>query len=457
MIQIIYICSWIIKDYRMFKRNIENKLQKWAINPYRKPLILRGARQVGKTTVVNRFAENFDNYLFVNLEKSSAKQLMESTDEVKKLLPLLFLYCNVIQKEGRTLLFIDEIQQSPHTVSLLRYFYEELPEIYVIAAGSLLETMLDKHISLPVGRVEFMALHPCSFTEFLIATGNERYIEILTEPSVTTALHQELMQLFNIYALIGGMPEVVARYAAAHDIVSLSSTYNQLLNAYKNDVEKYAKTATQGTVIRYILEEGWAFSGQNITFGGFAGSPYKARETGEAFRTLSKAMLLELVYPVTQTVLPIVSDLKKSPKLFWLDAGLVNYSAGIQREYLLSKDLMDTWRGAAAEQIVAQELRALSFDTGFKLNYWMRNKRGSSAEVDFIWQQDGKIMPIEVKSGHNAHLKSIHQFMNETNHDVAVRIWSGRYSVDKVKTLTKREFRLINLPFYMISQLPGIV
>ncbi|HOG41118.1 MAG TPA: AAA family ATPase [Bacteroidales bacterium] len=141
----------------MFKRNIETQLHKWAKNPYRKPLILRGARQVGKTTVVNQFAENFENFISINLEKSAAKNLMESVDEVKKLIPLLFLYANKTQKEGRTLLFIDEIQNSPHTVSLLRYFYEETPEIYIIAAGSLLETMLDKHISLPVGRVEYMA------------------------------------------------------------------------------------------------------------------------------------------------------------------------------------------------------------------------------------------------------------------------------------------------------------
>lgn len=441
----------------MFNRNIETELQKWAVNPYRKPLMLRGARQVGKTTIVKHFGEQFDNFLFINLEKSSAKQLIESNDDVKKLLPLLFLYCNIARKEGRTLLFIDEIQQSPHTVSLLRYFYEDLPEIHVIAAGSLLETMIDKHISLPVGRVEFMALHPCSFTEFLSATGNGKYIEILAEPVLAKPFHQELIELFNTYALIGGMPEAVARYANEHDIVSLSSTYNQLLNAYKNDVEKYAKTATQSAVIRYILEEGWAFSGQNITFGGFAGSSYKARETGEAFRTLRKAMLLELAYPVTQTILPVTSDLKKTPKLFWLDSGLVNYSAGIQREYLLSRDLLDTWHGASAEQIVAQELRSLTYDVGFKLNYWVRNKRGSSAEVDFIWVQDGRIIPIEVKSGHNAHLKSIHQFMNETNHNIAVRIWSGQYSIDKVQTLTKKDFWLINLPFYMISELSEII
>lgn len=441
----------------MFVRNIESELKKWSLRDDRKPLVLRGARQVGKTTVVNKFGEQFDNYLYINLEKSSAKQLVESTDDVKKLMPLLFLYCNKPRKTGRTLLFIDEIQTSSHALSLLRYFYEESPEIFVIAAGSLLETMLDKQVSLPVGRVEYMALHPCSFIEYLTAINEGRFVDLITKAELPNAFHEEVLHHFNLYALIGGMPEVVARYAANKDIVALSRIYNQILNGYKNDVEKYAETNKQALVIRYILDEGWAFAGQAITLGGFAASAYKARETGEAFRTLNKAMLLELVYPTTNAIMPAVSDLKKSPKLFWLDAGLVNYASGIQKEYLLNKDLMDTWRGMAAEQIVAQELKALSFEVGLKRNYWMRNKRGSTAEVDFIMVFDGNIIPIEVKSGHNAHLKSIHQFMNETNHDIAIRIWSGMYSIDRVKALNGKEFRLINLPFYLISALPNIL
>ena len=195
----------------MFKRNIETQLHKWAESPYRKPLVLRGARQVGKTTVVNQFAENFENFISINLEKSATKNLMESTDEVKKLLPLLFLYANKKQNEGRTLLFIDEIQNSSHTISLLRYFYEETPEIYVIAAGSLLETMLDRHISLPVGRVEYMALHPCSFAEYLGAINENGLLQAINEKESVNLLHQPLIEHFERYALIGGMPEVVAR------------------------------------------------------------------------------------------------------------------------------------------------------------------------------------------------------------------------------------------------------
>lgn len=441
----------------MFERSILKDLRQWADNPYRKPLILRGARQVGKTTIVGQFSREFENYLPLNMEKQEARQLFESTDDVKQLLPMLFLYCNVQRSPGRTLIFIDEVQASPHAVSMLRYFYEEMPEIHVIAAGSLLETMLERHISLPVGRVEYMALHPCSFIEFLNAVGEERFVPWLQEMKLPNAFHDQLARLFNTYALIGGMPEVVARYVAKKDVVSLSAVYNQLLVAYRNDVEKYARNNSQTSVIRYILEEGWAFAGQSITLGGFAASAYKARETGEAFRTLEKALLLELVYPTTGTTLPLVSDLKKAPKLIWLDAGLVNYAAGIQREYLLSKDLNDVWRGMAAEQIVAQELKTLSNDVGQKRHFWVRAKRGSSSEVDFVYLYDGMVIPIEVKSGHNAHLKSLHQFMNETPHDVAVRVWSGSYSVDEVSTAEGKRFHLVNLPFYMVGMLKEIL
>ncbi|MDH6304265.1 putative AAA+ superfamily ATPase [Parabacteroides sp. PF5-5] len=441
----------------MFERSIEKELVSWANDPYRKPLVLRGARQVGKTTIVDRFAGKFENYLSVNLEKSEARRLFEATENVKELLPSLFLYCNVKRNEGRTLLFIDEIQNSPHTVSLLRYFYEELSEIHVIAAGSLLETMLDSHISLPVGRVQYMALQPCSFVEFLNATGEERFLDPIRNADLPDALHNMLNELFNRYSLIGGMPEAVARYAAQRDFTVLDKVYNSLLNAYKNDVEKYAKNNTQVSVIRYILEEGWSFSGETITLGEFGGSPYKARETGEAFRMLEKAMLLELVYPLTSARMPMISDQKKAPKLFWFDAGLVNYAANIRKEYVTSSDLMDTWRGKAAEQIVAQELKTLSFDVGVKRNFWIRAKRGSMAEVDLVYPFDGKIIPIEVKSGHNTRLKSLHQFMDESSHDIAIRIWTGKYSIDEVKTQNHKTFRLINLPFYMISTLPAIL
>ncbi|WP_075560225.1 ATP-binding protein [Parabacteroides timonensis] len=441
----------------MFKRDIITSLEEWAADSHRKPLILRGARQVGKTTIVNEFGKQFDNYLSLNLEKEEAAKLFELAIPLKDLMPLLFAHCGILRKEGRTLLFIDEIQNSAKAISLLRYFYEELPDIYVIAAGSLLENIVDIHSSFPVGRVQYLALRPCSFREFLQAIHEEALLPVLMQPEVTPAFHNRLINLFNTYTLIGGMPEVVQLYAERRDILSLDSIYETLLQGYRDDVEKYTTGRLLPDVVRFILKEGWHKAGQTITLGGFANSSYKAREVSEAFRLLEKAMLLELVYPTTATDVPATSEIKRMPKLIWLDTGLVNYAAQVQKEILGAGDIMDTWRGMIAEQIVAQELLTLTNKVSQKRNFWVRGQNDSSAEVDYIWVQDSKIFPIEVKSGHNAHLRSLHSFMERSSQTVAFRVWSQPYSVNEVKTVKDKQFKLINLPFYLVGELTAII
>ena len=199
-------------------------------------------------------------------------------------------------------------------------------------------------------------------------------------------------------------------------------------------------------------------AGQSIKFNGFAGSEYKSREMGEAFRTLEKAMLLELVYPITQTCLPVLPERKRSPKLIWLDSGLVNYAANIQKEVFGSKDILDAWRGNIAEQIVAQELSTLSNRVTNKRYFWRREKTNASAEVDFVFNYDSHIVPIEVKTGHNSHLRSLHSFIdNSEDCRLAVRVWSEPYSVDMIKTINGNEFKLLNIPFYLCGFLPKIL
>ena len=443
----------------MFKRDVILELQRWADRPNRKPLVLRGARQVGKTSVVNEFGRGFDNYLYVNLEDQELLNLFNTALNVHELLLDLFAIKGIVRKEGRTLLFIDEIQNSPKAVALLRYFYEELPDIYVISAGSLLESLIDSHISFPVGRVEYMSMHPCSFREFLSAIGDELLRQRIEEnPQKSVVFHDKLMQTFNRYALIGGMPEVVANYIENHDIVALNDVFDSLLFGYSDDVEKYAKNKVQVSVIRHILSAGWAEAASSITLGRFAGSEYKAREMSEAFATLEKAMLLELVYPVTQTELPILPERRRAPKLIWLDSGLVNYAARLQKEVLLSDDILDAWKGHLAEHIVAQELLALTNRFGQKRSFWVRQKAGSMAEVDFVWQYDSLLIPIEVKSGHNAHLRSLHSFVdNSKNCTLAIRVWSQQYSVDEVVSNAGNRFKLLNIPFYLLGFLPKII
>jgi predicted AAA+ superfamily ATPase len=439
----------------MFERNAIKNLERWAAKQNRKPLILRGSRQVGKTTLVESFARQFENYLYLNFEKNpSAISLFENEKEIDDLLADVFLFCNREKRQGKTLLFIDEIQNSSRAITRLRYFYEaKNADLYVIAAGSLLETMLNKEVAFPVGRVEYMALRPCTFNEFLRAVGEKQLEKALLKQAIPEALHGKTMQIFNTFTLIGGMPEIVADYAENKDFVSLGEIYENLLASYRDDVEKYARNETMKHVISYILQEGWKFAAERITLGAFAGSPYKARETGEAFRTLQKTMLLELCYPTTDLLVPVTKDLNRSPKLLWFDCGLVNYAAKVQKEVFGASDILDSWRGNIAEQIVAQELLALDNKISSQRNFWVRDKNSSNAEVDFVLQYDNQVIPIEVKSGHNAHLRSLHVFMENVHHATAFRIWSNPFSVDNVKTANGKEITLYNLPFYYVSQI----
>ena len=443
----------------MFERNVVTELQKWAAKSNRKPLLLRGSRQVGKTTLVENFSQNFENYLYLNLEKNaSAITLFDKEQEIVDLVAEIFLFCNKEFKAGKTLLFIDEIQNSKTAISKLRYFYEaKLPDLYIVAAGSLLESILNKNIPFPVGRVEYLAVRPCVFNEFLRAIGETQLEKALLTRSIPASLHSKTMKLFNTYTLIGGMPEVVADYAANKNFVGLNTIYESLLTSYRDDVEKYARNETMSQTIRYILQSGWKFAAERITLGGFAGSSYKSREMGEAFRTLEKTFALELCYPTTDTLAPITKELNRSPKLLWLDCGLVNYAASVQKEVFGALDILDAWRGKIAEQVVAQELLALDSRVSNHRNYWIRKKKDSDAEVDFVLIHDSRVIPIEVKSGHNSKLKSLHLFMEEAPHDIAVRVWSQPFSMDEVATKTGKKFKLINLPFYYVGRLGEIL
>ena len=432
----------------MINRNIINDLHEWRQRKNRKPLVLRGARQVGKTTLVDEFGRNFAIYLKLNLEEPEHLYLFETYQNMDTLLTGIYLVNGAEKKDAPTLLFIDEIQNSPRAVSLLRYFYEKTSWLYVIAAGSLLESLIGTQISFPVGRVEYMAVHPCSFNEFIGAMGNIELQKAHRTGEIPQSLHPAVIHLFNQYALVGGMPEVVAEYAEKKDILALGGIFNTLLAGYQDDTEKYAPTATMRHILRHILKTGWNYAAQRIKFERFGASDYRSREVGEAFRLLEKAMLLEMAYPYSGYRVPVIPELKRSPKLLWLDTGIVNYAAGIQSEVFSVKDIADAWRGNIAEHIVGQELLSAKNIFPSSRNFWLRNAHSSEAEVDFILQHDSLIIPVEIKSGHNSKLRSLHLFMDEVEHQTAIRIWSGNFSVDKVTTPKGKAFYLYNIPFY---------
>ena len=446
----------------MFTREVIGQLRQWSERSPHKPLVIRGARQVGKSTLVREFGKEFDIFIEVNLELSEDAEIFTQTDNVFDIWRFLCLRNHVISDEKkRMLLFIDEIQEVPKAVALLRYFYEKMPWLHVITAGSRLQSLLKRRVSFPVSRVEYLSLRPFSFMEYLNAMEGEAWCNMIRQQNVTTVMHQKLIGHFNQYALIGGMPEVISNYAQYHDIERLSPIFNSLLKGYNEDVERYAKNEEQVRVIRHLLETAWFSAAEAISMNNFGNSSYTSKQIHDAMDCLERAYILSLDYPITTTSAPAIPALRRAPKLIMVDSGITNFVADIQIEYLQNKELLDTWRGRAAEQIVAQELRIL-LDKKFqeKQFYWVRDKKGTTAEIDFIWQQNAQVIPIEVKTGLHSHLRSLHSFVNTSErHVTAVRFWSGEFSVQDTFTPEpeKRPYRLINVPFYYIGQLEEIL
>jgi predicted AAA+ superfamily ATPase len=225
----------------MFKRTVIHELERWVKKKNRKPLVIRGARQVGKTTVVNQFAKQFEQFIYLNLELPADRQPFEKFKDLETLVQAIFFLRNKeYSKREKTLLFIDEIQEVPGAFNSLRFFYEQMPELAIISAGSLLETIFNQKLSFPVGRVEFIVVRPVSFMEFLEAMGELQALKEINHIPLKSFAHQKLLSLFHTYALIGGMPEIVKEYSETKDLTALGSLYDFLITSYLDDVEKYA-------------------------------------------------------------------------------------------------------------------------------------------------------------------------------------------------------------------------
>lgn len=388
-----------------FRRNIEDKLKAWSQSPFRKPLVLRGARQVGKTTAVKQFAVNYEQFIYLNLETDDAKSF-EGERDIHKIVDRIFFLKDGEKGKADTLIFIDEIQEVPSALNMLRYFYEEYPEYHVIAAGSLLESLFDRDVSFPVGRVDYLYMYPFTFGEFLEALGERNALNAYRQVPVPDYAVDKLMQLFHTYTLVGGMPEAVYRYVVTKDLSQVKPVYDSLLLSYLDDVEKYAKTTNQMQVMRHCIRSCFAEAGERIKFAGFGESAYSSKEVGEAMRTLRKALILHLTYPTTQTMLPFTPDIKRSPRLQVLDTGMLNYFSNIQKEVFTSKDLNNLYKGRIAEHIVGQELIAHSDNYLQPLQFWIREQKTSNAEVDFLYPSAYGHIPVEVKAGATGHLKS---------------------------------------------------
>lgn len=440
----------------MFKREKEANLYAWKNKSDRKPLIITGARQVGKTTLIKQFANTYKHQILLNLEKPADASWFRNIKDVRVIIESLFLSKNIrISSLPETLLFIDEIQESPDAIQQLRYFYEDFPDLHVIAAGSLLEFAMKKVKSFPVGRVEFLYLHPFNFSEYLEAIGYHTALEQIDKIPCASNAHTTLLNLFNQYVITGGMPEVVAGYVKNESLTELPPIYGSIWETYRNDVEKYARNETDRKVIKHIMKVAHLYIDQRVKFQNFGQSNYRSREVGEAFRNLDDAKVIQLIYPTTDVEIPAKPDLRKSPRLQFLDTGLINHALGIQGELLALNDLSHAWKGTIIPRIITQEILSLNIQSYTKPFFWVRDKKQSSAEVDLAISFRNKVIPGEIKSGSEGTLKSLHQYVKATNHPYAVRMYAGEFKVSKTKKPGGKPYLLMNLPYYLGTKING--
>ena len=438
-----------------FQRDALALMEAWRDEAGRKPLIVRGARQVGKSSLVRRFAQGYRRFAELNLEKRPHAELFRQGLSVDQLVQAIQLERAVPPGSEPLLVFLDEIQEAPEAIAMLRYFHEDRSDVHVVAAGSLLEVGMDAAaISFPVGRVQYLYLRPMSFREFLGAMNEDAARQALESIPVPEYAHDRLLSLFHQYILIGGMPEAVGAYVrSGSDLTVVNQVYADLFATFRDDIQKYGRNETLRRALLHGLDSTPFEAGSRISFNGFGGSGFRSREMGEALRTLERAMLLELVYPTVRGCEPLLPDLKKSPRLQFLDIGLVNHRAGLQRQLIGVRDLADIYRGRLVEQVVGQELKTLTARDDIPLRFWVRDKAQSQAEVDFLLQTESGVIPVETKAGAAGKLRSLHEYIKRYCPVRAVRLYAGRYSRHEIIG-GNTPCELVNIPYYATANIP---
>lgn len=396
-------------------RHIITELHSWISRERRKPLLIRGARQVGKTWLVENLAkEKFDFFLKVDFEKNPELiSLFDSDLDPQRICSELEIRTGIDVKLGKTLLFFDEIQICPRAIIALRYFYEKMPDLHVIAAGSLLEFALSE-ISIPVGRIQTLEVHPMNFVEFLLAMKLDKAAEICNGPiaDVSESTHQFLIEQLRLYWLIGGMPECIKVYQNTKSIKQAGEVLDEIIETYRMDFNKY-KPKTDVTCLANVFSSIAASVGQQIKYTSLA-IDYTIPTIKKAYRSLLLSRLTQQIKSVSAPSIPLEvrASIKKFKNIF-LDIGLMNRSMEIDyNEPFNHQNLLAIYRGQLAEQFVGQEIISA---TQKPLYYWSRDAKSSNAEIDFLIHNKDGFIPIEVKDGPSGKLRSLHVFRNKYN------------------------------------------
>ena len=442
------------------ERLIESTLNEWRQQARHLPLIIRGARQIGKSYTVEKFGRQyFDDTVIVNFELSPPLKSAFSNLDPHKILSIIELATSKRIVPGKTLLFLDEIQECPEAIMALRYFKEKIPELHVIAAGSLLEFALHSdNFRMPVGRVQFMYMKPLCFKEFLMALGEpllKEFIEkIEWQIEVPEIIHHKLLDYIRLYFTLGGMPAVVENYIETKSLLSAKRIQLAILSTYRSDFGKYAKF-TRHQYLEKLFIKAPELIAQQFRYANVS-REIESRYLKEALDNLNKAGLVYSVYSTNASGLPLKALINpKKFKLLFVDIGLASSAIQPDMEFIPPNDTLLVTRGALAEQFVGQELLAnQDYYIEPDVFYWSRDTRGSQAEIDYVINIGHTIIPVEVKAGSTGRMKSLHIFMEKYKSALGIRISSLplQYS-----SHTKNKNGIISIPFYLISELKRVL
>ncbi len=433
------------------RRFLDTALDEWAGDDRRRPLLVRGPRQVGKTWTVRALAaRRFAEAVVVDFEQRPAYRACFDTLEPPAILDRIAVLHGTPVEPGRTLLFLDEIQDCPRAIVALRYFHEQMPALHVVAAGSLLEFALDAEgLRMPVGRVESLYLHPLSFAEFLLAGGESAALDASRnlEPAQAAAVHEHLLARLHAYLLLGGMPAVVAEYLETRSAVRAMRVQTGLVETMRDDFRKYARQSRHAHLDR-VFAAAPGMTGRKFVYSQ-ANPDARARDLGEAARLLEKAGVVHRVRATGGAGLPLGANAdERWFKLLLFDVGLMQNALGAA-ESLFAGDPMQVNRGAVAEQFVGQELLAAASPRRRpELFYWARREKGSAAEVDYLLAAGGGVVPVEVKSGKTGRLRSLHSFVARYRPAAAVRVYAGPF---------RRDGGVVSVPLYGLESLPAFL
>jgi uncharacterized protein len=438
------------------KRLLTKQLLDWKAELGRKPMLVRGARQVGKSYIIREFGlKNFSSFVEINFELDPEyKKLFDASLDPSTLIKNLALASNKPIESGSTLLFLDEIQACPRAITALRYFYENMPELHVIAAGSLIEFALEaEHISMPVGRVQSIYLYPLNFIEFLHARGETLFVDfILNEAnlsqSIEETIHNKGLTLVKEYALVGGMPDAVSAYLPEAQSLKFRTAQQGLLQTFRDDFGKYARS-TKHQYLEKVFLTAPALISKDYKYSK-VDRETPSRALKDALQLLTKAGIITKIRATSGAGLPLeaYADDRKF-KLSFLDIGLVQAALGLDAKIALLENFIAINSGALAEQFVAQEFigNASPYQPA-RLYYWARAKRNSSAEVDLLYQNNLDIYPIEIKAGATGRLKSLKSYLSTYNTPFGIRISAHPLSFSD---------DVLSVPFYLLPALDRLI